>query len=298
MNKHAYLIMAHGNWQVLEKMMELLDDERNDFFLHLDSSHGAIPDPTKWITKSTVTIIEENCIRWADYSQIDTELQLFKKAYLSRNGYSFYHLLSGSDFPIKPKNYIYDFFENNIGKNYIGIVPYETEYSLNHVRYYHLFTGMRGYRNSKMLKGLDRVLQYAQKMVGINRLKEANLRMVDGWAWVSISPDYLLYILKNEHKIRSIFSKSIASDEMALQTMAFNDPRWYATLACTEDLKQGSMRFIDWQRGKPYTWGQDQSDYEILMKSPYIFARKFDQKYMWIVDQIYNDLCGSSKNDE
>lgn len=36
MNKHAYLIMAHGNWKILELLLKLLDFENNDIFLHID----------------------------------------------------------------------------------------------------------------------------------------------------------------------------------------------------------------------------------------------------------------------
>ena len=34
--KHAYLIMAHNNWKILEKLLILLDDKRNDIYLHID----------------------------------------------------------------------------------------------------------------------------------------------------------------------------------------------------------------------------------------------------------------------
>lgn len=36
MKKHAYLIMAHNNWKILEKLLILLDDKRNDIYLHID----------------------------------------------------------------------------------------------------------------------------------------------------------------------------------------------------------------------------------------------------------------------
>lgn len=32
MKKHAYMIMAHNNWKILEKLLLLLDDQRNDIF--------------------------------------------------------------------------------------------------------------------------------------------------------------------------------------------------------------------------------------------------------------------------
>ena len=34
--KHAYLIIAHNEFNILEKTIELLDDERNDIYLHID----------------------------------------------------------------------------------------------------------------------------------------------------------------------------------------------------------------------------------------------------------------------
>ena len=34
--KHAYLIMAHNNFYCLEKLLLLLDDSRNDIYLHID----------------------------------------------------------------------------------------------------------------------------------------------------------------------------------------------------------------------------------------------------------------------
>ena len=35
-NKHAYCIMAHGNWEQLQMLIDVLDDERNDIYLHID----------------------------------------------------------------------------------------------------------------------------------------------------------------------------------------------------------------------------------------------------------------------
>lgn len=36
MDKHAYCIMAHHNWNQLQLLVDLIDDERNDIFLHID----------------------------------------------------------------------------------------------------------------------------------------------------------------------------------------------------------------------------------------------------------------------
>ena len=36
MQKHAYLIMSHNDFYILEKLLRLLDDRRNDIYVHID----------------------------------------------------------------------------------------------------------------------------------------------------------------------------------------------------------------------------------------------------------------------
>lgn len=58
-------------------------------------------------------------IRWGHVSLIKAEISLFESA--SANGpYGYYHLLSGADLPIKSQDYIFDFFEKNAGKEFVG----------------------------------------------------------------------------------------------------------------------------------------------------------------------------------
>lgn len=35
--KHAYLIIAHNNWWQLKQLIMLLDDEKQDIYVHIDS---------------------------------------------------------------------------------------------------------------------------------------------------------------------------------------------------------------------------------------------------------------------
>lgn len=36
MMKHAFLIIAHNEYPILEVLLSMLDDERNDIYLHID----------------------------------------------------------------------------------------------------------------------------------------------------------------------------------------------------------------------------------------------------------------------
>lgn len=296
MNKHAYLIMAHNNWNILEKLLLLLDDKRNDIFLHIDARVTDFNENIlSSIKYSKVTLIDRKPVYWADFSLVDVTCKLLKTA-KSQHNYSYYHLLSGTDLPIKSKHYIYNFFESS-GKEFIGIVPKEVYYSVRRVKFYHLFLHNRYYRNSMILKGFDRIFEYIQKFCGVNRLKANKDKIMDGWTWFSITDDFCEFVLKNEAKINKMFSHTIASDELFMQTLAYNS-EFRNRLYDMTDLKNGSMRFIDWQRGKPYTWGAESKDYELLINSPYLFARKFDKNQFDIVEKIYNEVKLRNENDQ
>lgn len=49
-------------------------------------------------------------VRWGDISVVDAEFALFDEAY-RRGEYSYYHLLSGVDMPLKTQNYIHRFLK-------------------------------------------------------------------------------------------------------------------------------------------------------------------------------------------
>lgn len=39
-SKHAFLVTAHKDDKVLHTLMRVLDDERNDIFIHMDAKSG------------------------------------------------------------------------------------------------------------------------------------------------------------------------------------------------------------------------------------------------------------------
>ncbi len=294
--KHAYLIMAHDNWSILVKLLQLLDDPRHDIYLHLDAKSYPHDLNFDFLCYSQLFIIGSKPVYWADYSQVETELRLLKEA--STNEYSYYHLLSGVDLPLKTNDTRYNFFEHS-KKNFIGIVPHESFYSVRRVKYYHLFLHNSLYRKCKLLKAFDRILEYLQRIIGIDRLGCNSWKIIDGWQWFSIRHELCMLLIHSERNIRKIFQYSIASDELFIQTYVYNIPGLRETLYDETDLKKGSMRYIDWQRGKPYIFGGNETEHDLnlLMNSPYMFARKFTEEHSSdLVDRIYRLLMTLQDN--
>ena len=60
--KHAYLIMAHKQENLLRKLLNILDDENNDIFLHVDKKMILASDIK--LEKSKIYFVESRDVKW------------------------------------------------------------------------------------------------------------------------------------------------------------------------------------------------------------------------------------------
>ena len=121
-----------------------------------------------------------------------------------------------------------------------------------------------------------------QKKIGVNRIKKLELEFAKGGQWFSITHDAALYVLDSQKLINKIFRWTISADEIFLQTVIFNSE-------FKDSIDNNTLRYIDWNRGSPYTFRED--DYDVLINSNCFFARKFDiNTDERIINLIYNYL--------
>ena len=287
MNKHAYLIICHNNPEILTRLVQLLDDPRNDIYIHVDRQSGPIADWKRRICASsaTVTFTKRVNVNWGGFSQIEAELTLLKAAI--KNNYSYYHLLSGVDLPLKQQDTIHAFFEEHQGDEFISIDVADANDPLfaQRLQYYRFFQDRIGRRRGyhiAALEYLERFSLFLQRAMNVNRMAQHRIPLYKGGNWFSITHQMADYILNNINYIRKHFNHTICSDELFLQTLAMSSP--YAKNIVTD-----TMRYIDWNRGSPYTFRSE--DFDLLMNSGRLFARKFDANTdMEIVERIYAAL--------
>lgn len=288
MKKHAYLIMAHTQPELLKRLLILLDDERNDIYLHIDSKAKDFPmeEIAAVPKKASCTFTERTDVKWGDYSQIHCEILLLKEAVKTEHAY--YHLLSGMDLPIKSQNEIHDFFEKYDGLEFVDEdLPTISQAALSRVRYSHRFYGKAG-----SIKDLLGALETkGQKVLGIDRTKAfGNIVFQKGRNWFSITHGLAVLTVEKEEWIREVFEKSVCGDELFLQTVARNSE--FAEKICNSNTMPEipDTRYINWERGSnnsPYIFRKE--DYQELKEAPGLFARKFD----WNIDKnIVDKLCG------
>lgn len=274
---HAYMIIAHNQFELLERLIKALDDERNDIYIHIDAKVKDFDfDRFKSLAAcSKVYFTDRIKITWGDFSQVKCEMLLLKAAAENENPdkpYSYYHLISGVDLPIKTNDEIHAFFEENKGKEFIHFSSNEvTESSVSRIKYYHLFRKKRNLFN----KILAQLALRVQMLFGVNRLRGKELSVQKGCNWFSITGDFAHYIVDNMREYEKIFSYSYCCDEVFIQTVFVNSP--YKNNLYMQNCNNDHLacaRLIDWERGNPYVFRKE--DYALIKASPAIFARKFD----------------------
>lgn len=279
--KHAYLIIAHGEYNLLNILVNMIDDVRNDIFIHIDKK-SPLPSECITVKKSNIYyVVNRVDVRWGDISQIETELILFEKA-CTTNRYDYYHLLSGVDLPIKSQNFIHDFFSEYAGRNFVGYAQYEVNPSP--VMKYHFFTKYYKHNNflPKVYYSILRIC--AESMANWLCQRKSYGEWKKGANWVSITDDFCRYLVNRKEFILRRYRYTRCADEYFLQTELWNSS-YRSTIYRLDDEFKGCLRLIDWVRGKPYVWTIH--DREIIESSNCLFARKFSSREIEIVNWIY-----------
>lgn len=269
--KHAYLLMLHHRKDLVDLLLEELDDERNDLYIHIDPFSKDLNIDDLNIKKSKVYEVEPMKVNWGDFSQIECELRLMKKA--GQNGpYAYYHFMQGSSFPLKNQDEIHKFYDDNQGKQFISIDDYKVfKFRVNQYNFM---------ANGKWVAYLNMALVKIQQLLGINRLKKYNLTYAKGFALWSITDDLLKYILSKEELINDLFKYSLCGDEIFIHMLTYNSD-FKEDIYCYGQRFTSCMWASTWeiesdfnQERKAHNFKYE--DLEYLMRQDANFARKFE----------------------
>lgn len=265
--KHAYLVLAHQDFKLLDKLVRSLDDERNDIYIHIDQKINVMPRVHTFYSK-VLFVTNRVDANWGDYSLVEAELALFESSHKCGD-YSYYHLLSGVDLPIKSQDYIHSFCENNNGKEFIG---FANNASVNELKWrtQHYFVFCRNFKSKNLfIRGIRAMLIKLQDLL---RYKRSSEQIKKGSQWCTVSCDFVDYILQNKRRIYELFHHTYCPDELFIQTLCWNSDFRNRVYDLSDEFS-GCRRFIKWENGelKPLTV----NDMPEMRDSSSWFARKF-----------------------
>lgn len=288
MKKHAYLIMAHNQLDTLKVLLEMIDDIRNDIFLHIDKKALYTAEDVKDVVcKSRLFFIPPIDVKWGGYSIIECELSLFRCAY-DRYAYEYYHLISGVDLPIKNQNELHSFFEMNSGKQYLSFDDDNLSKNWHRVKYRWFLQEKKGYKKKNIYNLIDKILIIAQKIARLD-FRDKSITYKLGSNWCSLSNDCVGYLLSKTSDIDRLFRYVAAADEMYIQTILYNSnfrEKIFGGLST-----EGNLRYYDFQEGCASPRIIESKDIGKLLKSKYLFARKFDSTVCLQAIEDIKSIC-------
>lgn len=266
--------MAHNQFDFLEMLISDLDFSMNDIFLHVDKKSKDFDEQYfKSIPqKSKLYIIPRLNIHWAGYSIVNCILTLLEHA-TAHGVYSYYHLLTGSEFPIQSQKKIHDFFDKHYGIEFIGF-DNKADNFLKRVKYYHIFNE-RGRDNTfwgNLKAEADLKFVLLQKALHVDRSRNYGREIIfkkGNMTW-SITDKLARYIVEQNKIIRKFYAHTWCCDEVFIQTIVFNS-RFYRYVYDIEDEYHSQMRMCQWEKKDNLYHIEDIDD---LVFSGRFFARK------------------------
>ena len=271
MLKVAFLMLCHKNPKQINLLLKALKHPQVDVFIHVDSKNENIRED---IEKSDGVYLlpKKDCVdvQWAQFSEVKATLNLLNAA-ISKGGYSHYFLISGQDFPLKSIGEIVRFLNERKDENFIDCALIKRFEKRNDIYFPRMVIGRRIWQ--KILKG---ILVYStggwdQTFSIIKRLKPANVQYYFGSQWWCLNDAMVRWIynfLENYPEYIKLFKHSLCPDECFFQTLVMNSP--YANNV------KPYLHYVKWEKGMSSPKTLTESDYQEIVGSSKLMARKFD----------------------
>ena len=266
--KMAHIILVYKDPAQVERLIKKLSHPDFDFYIHVDAKYDLAP--FEYLGKlDRVHIIKDRLkVRWAGFSFTQAVFRCMKEALGSGRGYDFINCMSGQDYPLVSTSMFYSFFVNQPGKSFLALEEFGTEWwkrAAIRVHRYHMtdfdFKGryvVQAFLNTVMPK---RNFPLDYTFYGSERA-----------TWWTLSADcaaYLVNFLETHPKVRRFAKFTWAPDEYLIPTLVMNS-------SFKDAVVHDNYRYIDWSLGGSNPKILTVNDFDALLKSDKLLARKFD----------------------
>jgi len=285
--KIAYLILAHSNPRVLNRAIGMLSTEDCAFFLHIDRK----VDIRKFsdINGENVFISQERSrVYWGEFSIVEATLALLRKALERPEGYEYFVLLSGSDYPLRSGKYVGAFLEENCGSEFMNLVQMPAPgYPLSKIN------KLRYPSNKPARRFATRALARIGHSNRDYREYLPGLVPYSGSQWWTLSKracQFILNFTESKPHVEEYFRNTFTSDEMFFHTILGNSP--------FRSQVRRNLVFVDWPNGgnHPALLGAEHVKFfeaheKVLVNDEWghgemLFARKFSDDRLDLVDRV------------
>lgn len=274
----VYIILAHNNFQNLYELIKKIYIDGNTVLLHIDKKvkkNDYLILMKKLETFNKIVILPRKNCSWGSFELVDVVLNGIE--YLIKNNINFQYcsLISGTDFLIKNQKYISNFLEKNSGREYIQYYPKDSGYYEDHIldrfKYKHIpFITRIPFLKSKIRFVLEDV--YMSRRLRLKNKISMNNEIFCGSQWWTLTNKAIRYIynyVKINNNYTKFFKYTFIPDESFFQTILLNSHFKNNIFNC-------NYRYIQWDKTKMHPVILDENNYDVLINSNCLYARKFD----------------------
>lgn len=264
----AYIVSAYKLPDQLTRLVRQLDTETASFFVHVDrktddATYRRMAEPLSGL--DNVHFLERHRCHYGGFGHVEATIKGIRE--LFRRGVRFDHalLLTGQDYPIASNRRIGEFFRENEGLSFMTGFPLPSdewqEGGMDRIESWHVRLGSHYVR----IPGIGGPLA---------RRPPAGLRPYGGSAYWCLSRECTEYVhgfLQDARSYERFFRFVNVPDEIFFQTILLNSPLRHTIV-------NDDLRYLEWRHpevaGGPAVLRR--SDFESIMGSGKLFARKFD----------------------
>ncbi len=269
--KQAVLITAYCQLAFLKEIVGFFDDQF-DFYIHIDKKTKK--EDLSYLDLPNVKVYSRYRVQWGSEKHLRAIVFLMKEAHKC-GGYSYYHLITGSDYPIKSLTNFKSFFSSTNKNNYIEWydLPRPTwvmEGGLERVKYYWIGNTWFDIRG-KVGKFVYKLLMIQRKLGVKRKFVKMFPKLYGGGGYWSLTDEAVSYLVRtiNNNKLLGYMRHTHCAEEVFLHTLLLNAEQKFPVV-------NNSIRYSKWEENARSPKVLDESDFKEVMCSGCFFARKID----------------------
>jgi hypothetical protein len=262
--KIGYIITAHTLPDQLVRLVRRLESDDARFFIHVDrrAADEVMSAVERELgSRPDVQLVRRHRVHWASFSQLRAVLEGVDALLASPDRLDYGVLLTGQDYPLRAPASIESTLASAAGRSFIVYRP-ATGRFLERVTRWHWHGEVLGRR-----------VRVPNRFVALNvrRTLPPGLEPYTGFGHWCLSRACLEYVAARDPELTSFFRWSSSPDEAYFQTVLMNSP-------LADTLVNDDLRYVDWSEGGASPKVLTSWDLERMLRSPALFARKFDAR--------------------
>jgi hypothetical protein len=266
--KMALIIFAHKQPDQIERFIKRMHHPSFDFYIHLDKKISI--DSFIFLEKieNVFFIRNRKEVIWASHRFTEAILNSTEEVLASNRSYDFVGTFSGQDYPVQSAEAIANYYANRLNHSFFSMEESDSfwwSHAITRINKYH-FTYFK-FRGRYRLQFIVNALLPKRAFPIFDQLYGG-----PNGSWWTLSTDCASYLVDfmNKNKRLQRFAKyTWCSDEFLIATIIMNS-------IFKNSVINDCGRYIDWSQGGANPKILRVGDFESIISSNKLFARKFD----------------------